>query len=109
APPQPVRVRAAVAGFSVGDHVLRYGETYELDASGAADFAGNPPAGAVPEITTHALPPLVPECGFDSVSTPKVGGAGVLRGGPLEPIAGTTSLILNTGVGGGFGFLPYML
>jgi hypothetical protein len=33
----------------------------------------------------------------------------VLHGGPLTPIAGDTSLILNTGFGGGFGFLPYHL
>jgi hypothetical protein len=87
---------------------LRPGSTYTIRLDGVVDFVGHP-ASPVPPFTTRAAPPLLPEDGFESVATATLGGAGVLRGDPLTPIAGTTSLILNTGVGGGFGFLPYML
>jgi hypothetical protein len=72
------------------------------------DFAGNRPKAPV-SFTTSAAPPLVPADGFESVTGTMFAGAGVLRGGPLTPIAGATSLLLNTGYGGGFGFLPYGL
>jgi hypothetical protein len=97
-------------GFAKPGVMLRYGETYTLVTDNLADFAGNKSAAAQPTtFTTRAAPPLIPEDGFESVTTPTLGGAGVLKGDPLTPIAGTTSLILNTGFGGGFGFLPYRL
>lgn len=97
-----------VTSFAVPGTALRPGSTYSVQVAGVSDFAGHAAAGVAP-FTTRAAPPLVAEDGFESVTTPTLGGAGVLRGEPLTPIAGTTSLILNTGVGGGFGFLPYML
>jgi hypothetical protein len=95
-------------GFATTDRVLRYGETYTLVTDHVADYAGNAPAAPV-TFTTRAAPPLVPEDGFESVTGTMFAGAGVLRGGPLMPLAGATSLLLNTGYGGGFGFLPYDL
>jgi hypothetical protein len=97
-----------VTALAVPGQALRAGETYTMKIDGVADFAGHAVAQA-PTFTTRAAPPLAPEDGFEGVATPTLGGAGVLRGQPLMPIAGATSLILNTGVGGGFGFLPYML
>jgi hypothetical protein len=88
--------------------MLRYGETYTLVGDQLADFAGNKPTAPV-SFTTRAAPPLVPADGFESVTGTMFAGAGVLHGGPLTPIAGATSLLLNTGYGGGFGFLPYDL
>jgi hypothetical protein len=98
----------ACTGFSASGRMLRYGETYTLVTDHAADFAGNKPSTPV-TFTTRAAPPLVPEDGFESVTGTMFAGAGVLNGGPLTPIAGATSLLLNTGYGGGFGFLPYDL
>jgi hypothetical protein len=86
---------------------LRYDETYTLATAGLADFVGQRPAPVT--VKTRAAPPLVPEDGFESVTGTMFAGAGVLHGGPLTPIAGQTSLMLNTGFGGGFGFLPYDL
>jgi hypothetical protein len=88
--------------------MLAYGETYALKLDGLADFAGHLPA-AAPTLTTTAAPPLAAQDGFESLTTKMFAGAGVLQDGPLTPLAGTTSLVLNTGVGGGFGFLPYEL
>lgn len=99
--------RAAYA-FSVSPNELRYGETYTLQADELTDFAGHA-LGAPISFKTRAAPPLVPEDGFESVTGTMFAGAGVLRGGPLMPISGQTSLMLNTGFGGGFGFLPYDL
>jgi hypothetical protein len=100
----------AVWGFAKPNVMLRYGEAYTLVTDKLADFESNQSAPAKPvAFTTRAAPPLSPEDGFESVTTPTFGGAGVLDGDPLTPIAGTRSLILNTGFGGGFGFLPYML
>jgi hypothetical protein len=90
------------------DVALRSGETYTLVTAGVADFAGHAPAAPVTFMTAPA-PPLVPEDGFESLTGTMFAGAGVLHGGPLMPIAGETSLLLNTGFGGGFGFLPYDL
>jgi hypothetical protein len=95
----------AVAFAPIGT-ALRYGQTYTL-ASRLTDPAGN--AVAPLTFTTRAEPPLIPEDGFESVTGTMFAGAGVLHGGPLSPISGQTSLLLNTGFGGGFGFLPYDL
>jgi hypothetical protein len=95
-------------GFSAALVALRYGTTYHLDARDARDFLGRAATAPV-TFTTQAAPPLVPEDGFESVTGTMFAGAGVLQGGPLMPIAGKTSLLLNTGFGGGFGFLPYDL
>lgn len=110
---EPGRVQGAgsgavTTGFWAPQRALRSGETYTMKLDGVVDFAGNAAIQAL-AFTTRAAPPLVSEDGFEAVATATLGGAGVLRGEPLTPITGTTSLILNTGVGGGFGFLPYML
>jgi hypothetical protein len=97
----------ALADVHVAGIALRYDETYRLVTDALPDFAGNVPAPV--SFTTRATPPLVPEDGFESVTGTMFGGAGVLNGGPLPPLAGQTSLLLNTGYGGGFGFLPYDL
>jgi hypothetical protein len=97
-----------VRGVSDFTTALRYDETYQLVTDGFTDFAGHAAMGSL-TIKTVGSPPLVPEDGFESVTGTMFGGAGVLRGGPLTPIAGQTSLLLNTGFGGGFGFLPYDL
>jgi hypothetical protein len=77
---------------------------------GLVDFAGlHAPTADAPVLRTGAQPPPSPADGFESVASETFGKAGVLRGAPLTPIAGQTSLILNTGFGGGFGFLPYHL
>jgi hypothetical protein len=98
----------ARTGLQTNGQMLRYGETYTLAAGQVADYAGNKSTAPV-SFTTRAAPPLVPADGFESVTGTMFAGAGVLHGGPLMPIAGTTSLLLNTGYGGGFGFLPYDL
>jgi hypothetical protein len=89
---------------------LAYEEVYTLVTDGLVDFAGlrAAPASTI-ALRTGAPPPLARADGFESVTTQTFGGAGVLHGGPLTPLAGDTSLILNTGFGGGFGFLPYHL
>jgi hypothetical protein len=97
-----------IHGFTETGVALQYGETYTLQAGGVTDFGGRAPAAPV-TFTTRAAPPLIPQDGFESVTGTMFAGAGVLNGGPLVPIAGQTSLLLNTGFGGGFGFLPYDL
>jgi hypothetical protein len=96
----------AVIGFTAPNVALPSGTDYELHVG--ADFAGNRPAAAM-TFTTSDEPPLVAQDGFESVVGTMFAGAGVLHGGPLTPISGQTSLLLNTGFGGGFGFLPYDL
>jgi hypothetical protein len=98
----------AFRGLETNEKMLRYGETYTLAPGQVTDYAGNESTAPV-SFTTRAAPPLVPADGFESVTGTMFAGAGVLHGGPLTPIAGATSLLLNTGYGGGFGFLPYDL
>jgi hypothetical protein len=99
----------AIGGLTKANVALRYGETYEIVTDHFSDFGGNVPRAHTATLTTSPLPPLAEQDGFESVTGTMFAGAGVLRGGPLTPIAGTTSLLLNTGFGGGFGFLPYDL
>jgi hypothetical protein len=99
---------AAIVGLRLATPSLRYSETYRLVADGLADYLGHG-LEAFPVLQTQAAPPLVAQDGFESVTGTMFAGAGVLRGGPLTPITGETSLLLNTGFGGGFGFLPYDL
>jgi hypothetical protein len=86
------------SGFDLPDVMLRWGEAYTVDAAGVTDLAGHALA-APPTETTPAAPPLAPEDGFEAVTGTTYGGAGVLVGGPLAPIAGTKSLILMAGPG----------
>jgi hypothetical protein len=100
----------AIRAFGKPDRMLRFGETYDFVVDGLADFAGNAGSDAPPAaITTRPSPPLAAPDGFESVAGDTFGGAGVLAGGPLPAISGQKSLLLNTGFGGGFGFLPYCL
>jgi hypothetical protein len=96
----------AAITFTAPNLALRPGDTYDVHLG--PDFAGNQ-APTTMSFTTAAAPPLVPDDGFESVTGTMFAGAGVLHGGPLTPISGQTSLLLNTGFGGGFGFLPYDL
>jgi hypothetical protein len=98
-----------VRAFAKPDVALRAGEIYDVVTAQLVDFAGLAGASTPLHFTTEAAPPLVPEDGFESVTTASLGGAGVLVDGPLTPLTGRTSLILNSGFGGGFGFLPYAL
>jgi hypothetical protein len=95
-------------GLSETGRALHYSDAYSLQADEVTDFAGRSPSAAV-TFSTGVAPPLVPQDGFESVTGTMFAGAGVLHGGPLMPIEGQTSLLLNTGFGGGFGFLPYDL
>ncbi len=107
--PQSIDNQArATRAFLTPNVMLRPGETYTLVTDSVVDFVGQKPIADV-TFSTPAPAPLVPEDGFESVTGTMFGGAGVLRGGTLTPIAGQTSLLLNTGFGGGFGFLPYDL
>ncbi|MDB4981012.1 MAG: hypothetical protein JWM82_1764 [Myxococcales bacterium] len=111
-PLEPTRIAGperAIRGFAKPELMLRAGDTYTVSVQGLTDFAGN--AGAAPSstFTTRAVPPLAAQDGFESLTGDTYGGAGVLADGPLTAIAGTKSLLLNTGFGGGFGFLPYDL
>jgi hypothetical protein len=105
-PEQLDQVDELAVAFRTAFSYPRYGQTYTLD-SRLTDLSGNPVAPLT--FTTQPEPPLVSEDGFESVTGTMFSGAGVLRGGPLTPISGQTSLLLNTGFGGGFGFLPYDL
>jgi hypothetical protein len=99
-----------ISAFAAPNVTLRAQETYTVEVTGATDLAGNPLVlPAAPVFLTAPRFPLVPNDGFESVTGTMFAGAGVLNGGPLMPIEGRTSLLLNTGFGGGFGFLPYDL
>lgn len=86
-----------VLGFSLSMPVmLRWNEVYKVVTRGVTDLAGNELAFATPPTaTTPAPPPLQPEDGFEAVTGTTYAGAGVLEGGPLAPIAGTTSLLVG--------------
>lgn len=84
-----------IVGFSFATQVmLRWGEVYKVEATGVKDLAGNAFAPSATE-TTPAPPPLQPEDGFEAVTGTTYAGGGVLKGGPLAPIAGTTSLLVG--------------
>jgi hypothetical protein len=99
----------AIRAFTKPDLMLRAGETYTLSVEGLTDFVGNASAVPAATFTTRAAPPLAVADGFESLTGNTYAGAGVLADGPLTAIAGQKSLLLNTGFGGGFGFLPYDL
>jgi hypothetical protein len=99
---------AATFAFAKPQVALQYDEIYDVVLDGVADFAGFAAAMPLP-VDTKTKPLLGLADGFESVRGATYGGAGVLDGPPLTPIAGKRSLLLNTGFGGGFGFLPYSL
>jgi hypothetical protein len=85
-----------ILGFNSPDDVLRWGEVYKIETTGLKDLAGNALTFTTPPTaTTPAAPPLQAEDGFEAVTGPTFAGAGVLKGGPLAPIAGTTSLVVG--------------
>ncbi|HVZ71975.1 MAG TPA: hypothetical protein VHJ20_06330 [Polyangia bacterium] len=104
-----VPAAAPIVGFYKPEVALRFDETYALEVDGLVDFAGHAATAPPAVLTTPPTPPLASPDGFESVTGDTFGGAGVLDGGPLTPISGKKSLLLNTGFGGGFGFLPYAL
>jgi hypothetical protein len=85
------------SGFLAPTKTLRYGEPYQLIVDGAVDLAGNV-AGMGPVFTTHPVPPLIPEDGFET--SPALGGGAAqlidTRNG--TPIAGDSSLYVPPGV-----------
>ena len=84
-------------GFSLDNPVmLRWGEVYKVESVGVADLAGNAFAFATPPTqTTPPAPILQPENGFENAAGTMYGGGGVLKGGPLAAITGTTSLLVG--------------
>jgi hypothetical protein len=102
-------IERAIGHFAKPDVMLRAGETYALKVHGFSDFAGNVASAPTATITTRPPPPLAAADGFESVTGSTFAGAGVLDDGPLTALTGKKSLLLNTGFGGGFGFLPYSL
>ena len=82
-----------IAGFTSSNLVLPYGVGIAVAFDGLVDFAGQ--RGAASEslrLTEFPTPPLVPEDGFESATGAQLGGANVISGGPLPPIAGARSL-----------------
>jgi hypothetical protein len=89
----------AVTSFAAPDGLLRWGEVYKVETAGAVDLAGNALAFTTPPTeTTPPAPPLQAEDGFESVTGTTYAAVGVLKGGPLAPIDGTTSLVVGNGV-----------
>jgi hypothetical protein len=85
-----------LGGFDAPQEMLRWGEVYKIETAGVTDLAGNAIVFATPPTrTTPPAPPLQAEDGFEAVTGTTFAGAGVLKGGPLAPIAGTTSLLMG--------------
>jgi hypothetical protein len=78
--------------FAKPSVLLRYGQQYTVDGRGIADFAGNVVSGSGPSFSTPALPPLVAEDGFESVSDTLLGDAGVIDDRTGATISGARSL-----------------
>ncbi len=101
--------RPLVVGFAKPPVVLRAGQGYVVTFDGLVDFAGNADLSGAPlRITSLPDAPLVPEDGFESaVDAAEVGGAQVVTGDPLPPIAGKVSVYAGStldaprGVAGG--------
>ena len=90
-----------VVGFLKPEVVLRAGQGYVVALDGLVDFAGNAERSAPPlRLAAFGDAPLVPEDGFESaVAGTEVGGALVMAGGPLPPIAGNTSVYMGSALG----------
>src|SRR5262249_20188391 len=85
-----------VIAFDKPDVVLPPGDGYSVAVDGLVDLAGNSGgSGTPPRLGSIDAGPLVPEDGFESVTGPTFGGAGVVRSGPLLPIAGAQSLYVG--------------
>ena len=86
-----------VSGFLGPSQLLRYGEQYQLVVDGAVDLAGNI-AIAGGQFTTHPMPPLIGEDGFESSPALGDGLARLVDSRVGPPIAGETSLYVPPGV-----------
>jgi hypothetical protein len=82
-----------VAAFTKPAVVLSANAEFEVDLGGLVDFAGLT-GPTEPPLRFAAFPPmpLVPPDGFESVTGAELGGATVISGGPLPPIAGAHSV-----------------
>jgi hypothetical protein len=78
----------AVFGFRFPATLLRYNEVYRLTYDGIADFAGNP-AGAQSALRfpMRAVPPKLPEDGFESASATIIS----LAGSAVQPLFDSSS------------------
>jgi hypothetical protein len=92
----------AVYGFPMPAVLLRFGEPYHVLVDGIVDFAGNK-ATAPSQFTTRAAPPLVAEDGFESVTSPTLGGAALIAGTGSPVIAGNKSLYVPPAFSNGLG------
>jgi hypothetical protein len=82
--------------------ILQFGQTYDVQTTGLADFAGNQSVGNL-QLTTVAAPPLLAEDGFESATGTMYGGGLLLGNGNAAVIAGAQSLYVpadNAPVGG---------
>ena len=86
-------------GFEQPRGMLRFDETYTFAADSYLDLAGNagvdPP---LPAFKTIAVPPLLPEDGFESATGTSVAGASIIEGGAPLAIAGARSVIIGNRV-----------
>jgi hypothetical protein len=86
-----------VVGFAKPEVVLRDGRAYAVALDGLVDFAGQMDRSGTPlRLVSFPAAPLVPADGFESVTETVLGGAMVMRAGPLPAIAGNTSLYIGT-------------
>jgi hypothetical protein len=84
--------------------MLNWGTTYQITTEALIDLAGNMGVqSARPTVATPPAPPLVAEDGFESVATSTLGGAAVLDGTTLAPLAGAKSLMIASWSGGPLG------
>jgi hypothetical protein len=78
------------------DVVLAPGQGYVVDDGGLVDLAGNAADVAAPlRLPAFAEAPLVPSDGFESATGASVGGAPLVRSGPLPPLAGAASVYVG--------------
>jgi hypothetical protein len=81
----------AATSFVMPWVALRFADHYQLVVDGVTDFAGNAAVGLA--FDTEPAPPLIPQDGFESVSTGTVlGGAQIIDGSGLPVISGGKSL-----------------
>jgi hypothetical protein len=94
-----------ITAFKKPDVVLAPGEGYTVTVDGLVDFVGNSGATEPPlRLSTFKAAPVVPEDGFESAVGTTLGGATLIRSGPLAPLAGAASAYVGSAgspLGGG--------
>jgi hypothetical protein len=87
-----------VVGFTKPKVVLPVGVGLGIALDGLVDFAGLQGSADTPvRFALFAMPPLVAQDGFESVTAAQLGGATVISDGPLPPISGAHSLYFGQG------------